>query len=101
MNNFWNGFEKQANILGRIGTKYTAMQRLNRIRSVSPDALKPTNLLAQIIKSPSKGFANAAARKSATWNSPKEQALRVFGAGTIAAGVAGHHVSKNMNAEDA
>lgn len=99
MTSFWAGFEKQAGILGRIGTKFNAMQRLKRIREVSPDAFKPQNLLAQIIKSPSKGLANAAARKSATWNSPKEKALRVLGVGTIGA-TGGAYMLNKSNRED-
>lgn len=89
--NFWAGFEKQAGALGQIGATIAgrgeAVSRLNKIRSSAPGAFKPQNLLTQIIQNPAKGLANAAAKRSATWNSPKEKLLRAAG-GTMAVGTA-------------
>lgn len=100
--NFWNGFEKQAGLMGqmaaRVAGRGKAVDRLNQIRKVAPNAMKPENLLGQIMRSPSKGLANAAARHSAAYHSPKERLMRAAGYGLAGAGAGAaylHHDAKS------
>lgn len=95
---FWGGFEKQAGFVGQMAARATgrgaAVSRLNQIRKAAPDAFKPQNLLGQIMTNPSKGFANAAARHSAAYRSPKERALRAVGYTGLGATGVGYGIHK-------
>lgn len=97
---FWSGFEKQANLVGQVAARAAgrgqALGRLNKIRKASPDAFKPANLLGQIITNPSKGMANAAARHSSAYNSPKEKLYRTVGK-TMLAGAGGAYLVNKMD----
>jgi len=99
---FWEGFEKQAGILGQVGAKLTgrgaAFNRLQQIRKTAPGAFKPEGFMSQFQKSPSNAMANAAAKYTGKYNSPKERMLRTVGKGIIGGGALAYGVSK-INAD--
>lgn len=84
---FWDGFEKQANMFLRMMGKGKAVDRLNKIRTVSPNFGKPPGFGEQFMKSPSTALSNVAAKASATHHSPSKKILR--GAGALGIGAAG------------
>lgn len=97
---FWHGFEKAAGVAGQIAARVIgrgkAVDRLNKIRKTQANAFKPDNLLGQMLRNPSKGMANAAARHSSAYHSPKEKAMRTVGK-TMAAGAGAAYLINKMD----
>lgn len=101
---FWEGFEKEAGIMGQIASTLTgrgkAYNRLQSIRATSPGFGKPQGFISQFMKGPSNAIANATAQGISKHQSLPQKALRIGGAGIIGAGAVGYGLARQKEGDN-